>query len=153
MNGEEPAQGARTFIVGVDGSRPSYAALAEGQSLGGPSHARLVVTFVRHRPLMVDASGMAEAEISKNLDAVTVRVRDEVRKRLDAYPGLWHFEARDGDPTRELLSSAAEHNADLIIVGHHGHRLLTDVMLGSVATRLTHHAPISVLVVVPSEHG
>jgi nucleotide-binding universal stress UspA family protein len=53
---------------------------------------------------------------------------------------------RAGDPTAGIIEAARMHGADLIVVGHRGHSELVDLMLGSVASRLVHHAPVNVLV-------
>ena len=51
-------------------------------------------------------------------------------------------EARSG-----ILESAAEWQADLIVVGSHGRRGLRRFLLGSVAESVARHAPCSVLIV------
>lgn len=56
---------------------------------------------------------------------------------------------REGAPRVELLRVAAEESADLIVVGNRGRGNLREILLGSVAHHVTHHASCPV-VVVPS---
>ena len=51
------------------------------------------------------------------------------------------------DPAAELEQAAAEQRADLIVVGSQGHTVVERLLLGSVSTRLTHHAQRPVMVV------
>ena len=55
--------------------------------------------------------------------------------------------AREGDPAQTILDVADEHNADLIVVGARGTTGLRRFMLGSVAAKLSHNAPTSLLIV------
>lgn len=50
-----------------------------------------------------------------------------------------------GDPAREILALAESGDCDLIAMSTHGHRLLSDFVLGSVATEVRHRARIPVL--------
>jgi nucleotide-binding universal stress UspA family protein len=52
-------------------------------------------------------------------------------------------------PANEIIKTVHERDADLIVVGSHGHSLLGGLLLGSVAYRLLHVAPCPVLVVPP----
>jgi nucleotide-binding universal stress UspA family protein len=52
-----------------------------------------------------------------------------------------------GDPAAGLLLTAAEAQADLIVVGTHGRTGLSRAVYGSVARNVMLHAPCSVLVV------
>jgi nucleotide-binding universal stress UspA family protein len=61
----------------------------------------------------------------------------------------WSFERRQGDAATELLRAADDHDATCVVVGRHGHRLITRVLMGSVTDRLVHHADRPVLVVPP----
>ena len=54
---------------------------------------------------------------------------------------------RAGTPWEEILSTAQEVKADLIIVGTHGRRGLPRALLGSVAEKVVRLAPCPVLVV------
>jgi nucleotide-binding universal stress UspA family protein len=52
-----------------------------------------------------------------------------------------------GDPATEIVNAAKAWPADMIVIGSHGRRGLTRVMLGSVADAVVCHAPCPVLVV------
>ncbi len=51
-----------------------------------------------------------------------------------------------GRPAEAIIGVAADHQADLIVVGTHGRTGITRVLLGSVARNVMIHAPCSVLV-------
>lgn len=53
----------------------------------------------------------------------------------------------EGDPRVALIEAAKGEGAGLLVVGSRGHSPLTDLVLGSVATYLTHHSPLPVAVV------
>ncbi|MCE9589076.1 MAG: universal stress protein [Planctomycetes bacterium] len=52
-----------------------------------------------------------------------------------------------GDPTDKILEAAEERGCDLIAMSTHGHRLLSDLLLGSVASEVRHRTGIPVLLV------
>jgi len=52
-----------------------------------------------------------------------------------------------GSPGRVICNLATTGKADLIMVGSHGRKGLTEIVLGSVSNYVMHHAPCSVLVV------
>ncbi|MEO0457808.1 MAG: universal stress protein [Cyanobacteria bacterium P01_A01_bin.114] len=52
-----------------------------------------------------------------------------------------------GNPGRAICNLAKTWQADLVIVGSHGRKGLTEALLGSVSNYVMHHAPCSVLVV------
>jgi nucleotide-binding universal stress UspA family protein len=51
------------------------------------------------------------------------------------------------EPGAAIVSEAKTWNADLVIVGSHGHGIFGRVLLGSVSDYVVHHAPCSVMVV------
>lgn len=52
-----------------------------------------------------------------------------------------------GDPTTRILAVAAREKPDLIAMATHGHRLLGDLVRGSVAEQLRHRTDIPILMV------
>jgi nucleotide-binding universal stress UspA family protein len=52
-----------------------------------------------------------------------------------------------GEPYKEILSIAEREDCDLIAMSTHGHRFLTDLILGSVADNLRHRTSIPILMI------
>jgi len=52
-----------------------------------------------------------------------------------------------GDPAEQIVALAVEEHCDLIAMSTHGHRLIKDVVLGSVASAVRHRTEIPVLLV------
>ncbi|MFH0794700.1 MAG: universal stress protein [bacterium] len=52
-----------------------------------------------------------------------------------------------GDPADQILARAEQEGCDLIAMSTHGHRLLSDFVLGSVASAVRHRASVPVLLV------
>ena len=55
--------------------------------------------------------------------------------------------AQEGDPAQVIIEVALEHDTDLIVVGARGLTGLQRFLLGSVSSKLSHHAPCSVMIV------
>jgi nucleotide-binding universal stress UspA family protein len=52
-----------------------------------------------------------------------------------------------GDPAAEIAAAATRERCDLIAMSTHGHKLLTDLVLGSVANEVRHQSLVPVLLV------
>ena len=52
-----------------------------------------------------------------------------------------------GDPATEITAAAARENCDLIAMATHGHKLIGDVIHGSVANAVRHKSMVPVLLV------
>ena len=50
-----------------------------------------------------------------------------------------------GEPYKEILALAEKEKCDLIAMATHGHRFLSDIILGSVASEIRHSTKIPVL--------
>jgi nucleotide-binding universal stress UspA family protein len=138
-----------TVLVGVDGSDESIAALELGASIAAATERDLVAVFVRHLPAFIEASP-ALGQATRALDDLADIVGAEVKGALAGLDApTWRYETRDGDPASALIAAAEELGASLIVVGHRGHNQAVSLLVGSVATRLVHHAPQSVLVARP----
>ncbi|MCA9636938.1 MAG: universal stress protein, partial [Myxococcales bacterium] len=55
--------------------------------------------------------------------------------------------ALTGDPHEEIVAYAKRHNIGMIVMGTHGRRKITQILMGSVAERVVRKAPCPVLTV------
>lgn len=94
-----------------------------------------------HQALAAQAEYESEMRQSHTAIAAASCARLAARG-IDARP-----EVRAGDPAVEVLAAATAAGADLIVLGSRGQTGLKRLILGSVARRVLHHAPASVLVV------
>lgn len=139
-------------VVGVDDSAASAHALAEAFALACAWHAPLTVAHMWE----IDAAvGMGDLGGQGNMDwpLLTVletqqrrRVEEMVAPLTKKYPNA-HVSTvfEDTSPARGLTDLSRE--AQLVIVGSHGHGRLAEAILGSVSQNLAHHAECPVLLV------
>jgi nucleotide-binding universal stress UspA family protein len=112
-------------ILADDGSR--HARVAERLVTGWPLFGGLAVTVVTVAdPTFPYASAAAERLRAAGFDATT--------------------EVRTGDPADQVIASARERGAGLIVVGTRGQTRLRRLILGSVAQKVLLNAPCSVLI-------
>ncbi|MGD1941462.1 MAG: universal stress protein [Leptolyngbyaceae cyanobacterium] len=55
-----------------------------------------------------------------------------------------------GRPGPAICRAAKDSQVDLIVVGSHARKGLSEMLLGSVSNHITHHAPCSVMVIHPN---
>lgn len=135
------------YIVGLDGSPRAPAVLSRAAHLARSAGAKLLVVRAVGLPheLSPDLYGIAPdvlpdklAEAArKDIGALVAATCDGIETEMDAIIGT---------PWRTLCALAKDKQADLLIVGTHGHTVL-DTLLGTTAARVVNHAPCSVLVV------
>ena len=63
-----------------------------------------------------------------------------------------HIIIRAGKPWKEILATAAEKGAGLIVMGSHGQTSFKDVIIGSTTERVVRKAPCHVLCVKPDDY-
>jgi nucleotide-binding universal stress UspA family protein len=138
------------ILVPTDFSVCAEGAFNLAQSLAAPLGAELVLLHV-----LVEAPPFSEGLFSSE------RVREvyaAVRRWAEAELVKWADTARAaglkvrtdlrvGAPFREIVTTAAEEQADLLVMGTHGRSGLGRFLLGSVADRVIRLAPCPVLTV------
>ena len=143
----------KNILVAIDDSETSRCALKEALHIARTSNAKLYITHVADETLL----SMHSRTVSTTLDfdqAVTA-IADAGRKLLDeamqaaagvnAEPLL--LEAMNRRVSETIAEKATELGADLIIIGRHGQRGLTKLIIGSVAEQVAKIATPSVLLV------
>jgi nucleotide-binding universal stress UspA family protein len=78
-------------------------------------------------------------EARKALDVALAKVKERYPRADGVLVG--------GNASDEILSTAKERGADLIVMGTHGRRGLAHVFLGSVAEKVVRRSPVPVLTV------
>jgi nucleotide-binding universal stress UspA family protein len=133
------------ILVPLDNSPTDAAILAHIRPLARLTGARLTLVHVADGFMARNQEnlGLAESEEMRQDRAYL----DKCQKEFAAEG----FEAASflacGEPSKQIVEIAARERCDLIAMSTHGHRLLSDLVLGSVASEVRHMTEIPVLLV------
>jgi nucleotide-binding universal stress UspA family protein len=136
------------IVVGVDGSPGAEAAVHKVIELvPGSSETTIHLVCAYPGASALERIGMTARQEPADLRGVAfdVLARDEHRFVEAGFTVEKH--AIEGDPAHVILDVAGDKAADLIAVGARGSTGMRRFMLGSVAAKLAHHAPSSLLIV------
>lgn len=100
---------------------------------------------------------VADGWVARNLQQLDLRESEEMKEDFGYLDRVSNELRQDGfnveavlaagDPAREIAAAADRERCDLIAMATHGHRLLADVVRGSVASELRHITTVPVLMV------
>jgi nucleotide-binding universal stress UspA family protein len=141
----------RSILCPVDFSRASRTPLHQAASLAALDRARLVVLFVAE-PRVAEAAGAefgADALDREMRGALDRFVRAVVADGGDS--GEPELIVRSGPVAAQILAAARELEADLLVMGTHGHTGYRKLLFGSTTERVLRDTPVPVLVVPPAE--
>jgi nucleotide-binding universal stress UspA family protein len=98
---------------------------------------------------------VADGWAARNIKQLSLRESEEMQKDRAYLDGLCESLAREGfdsdallasgDPAEEILAAVVRERCDLIAMATHGHRLVGDIVYGSVANTVRHRAAVPVL--------
>jgi nucleotide-binding universal stress UspA family protein len=143
------------IVVGVDGSEYSGHALAWAMHEAAQHHVALTVITVHPAPVrpatriywnVPDYASDFDPEPTRKAMRELV---DRVASEMTEPPPEVTVSVVQGDPAEELIR--ASRDADLLVVGSRGSGGFTLLRLGSVSSKVTHHAA-SPVVLVPADH-
>src|SRR2546423_14888929 len=135
------------IVAGVDASERSTEAAVLAARLAKALGAQLTIVHVRHMPAMWAPEVGSEVSFEEYADAIEKEARSQVEDALRDCGVEWDFVSAFGDPADQLEATAAELGAAMIVIGSQGKGAVQRLLLGSVSTRLVHHATRPVLVV------
>jgi nucleotide-binding universal stress UspA family protein len=143
------APAIRHVLVAHDFSETAEAALAYALTLSGKLDARLTVVHVYDVPSDGTPDVLARATDwwPKQFEVVAREALGEVVARVEKGGSRADSALRRGVPWREIIASAKDLRADLVVVGSEGRSGVGRALLGSVAERVARTAPCPVLVV------
>ena len=135
------------IVVGTDGSSGAEAAVRKVIELASGKGATIHLVCAYPGRSTLERLGLTAKSDPVDMRGVAVDVlaRDERRFEEAGFDVETH--AQEGDPADTLIRIAGDTNAELIAIGSHGTSALKRFALGSVASKLSHHAPSSLLIV------
>jgi nucleotide-binding universal stress UspA family protein len=135
----------KEFLVAIDGSEGSDAAIDEALELAHEVGAQVTFAFVRRSPSSLLGSPYYERLLCTELGTARAVTEAARRKAWEAGVGT-RTEILEGDPVDEILSFADNKGADLIVMGSRGRGPFAGALLGSVSSGVVQHASVPVLV-------
>jgi nucleotide-binding universal stress UspA family protein len=137
----------KAIVVGTDGSPDAEAAVRKTIELAHGSGATVHLVCAYPGRSALERIGMSARQESINLRGVASDVLARDRRRFEEAGFAVEAYAREGDPANTIIEIAGEQDAGLIVVGARGGTGLKRFALGSVSSKLSHHAPRSLLIV------
>ena len=142
------------IIVGIDGSDHSRRALKWAVREAAVRQAPLTVFTVQQAAVGYWGSPVlypGDEDLAEQGRKVAQEETDGVLEKIGPgpRPSSVTVRAATGLPAEALLEAAAD--ADLLVVGSRGAGGFKSLLMGSVSTQVTHHAPCPV-VVIPDEN-
>lgn len=138
------------ILIALDESALAAHAVTVGCDLANALNADVALVYVLDPTLAyLPESGIPAADLMAELKREGERLLSAAAKRRGDNPA-WHF-LREGKPADELLATAREWNADLIVIGTHGRSGVSRLVMGSTAESVLRRATCPVLIVKVSE--
>jgi nucleotide-binding universal stress UspA family protein len=135
------------IVVGTDGSAGAEAAVKRVIELASGSGATIHLVCAYPGRSTLERLGLTAKTDPVDMRGVAVDVLARGERRFEEAGFTVETYAREGDPANTIIDVAGESNAELIAIGAHGNSGLKRFALGGVASKLTHHAPASLLIV------
>ena len=140
---------ARPVVVGFDGSEEAERALVWGSRWAAAAHRPLRVVGV------IDSFTVNGAPVTLTrrdpLNALRERAESAVAACSDGVDGGVQIDVTTGQPAKVLVE--ASQRAALVVVGRRGLGAASRMVLGSVSSKVLHHAACTVCVVPSSASG
>ena len=138
------------ILLAYDGSPDGREALAQARSLASMCGATVhLLAIIDPSENMLIVEGMSF--IPDNQRFAAQSMLDAGVRRLERGGCSATNDVRYGNPAEQIVLSAREMKADLIIVGHRDQGALARWLNGSVGASILHHPPCSMLVAVKCE--
>jgi nucleotide-binding universal stress UspA family protein len=135
----------RKILVALENSAADQALLPHVRELAGRLQSQLLLVHVADgwAARNFEQLNLAESEEMKADRAYLEQAAAELKSRgISAATRL-----ALGNPPEQIVKIATEEQCDLIAMGGHGHRLVSDLLLGSTIHEVRHTTAIPVLVV------
>lgn len=140
-------------VVAIDDSETSLEAIdAIGPSVKA-ANGKMAVVFVRHMPVMFDSLGVDSADawglVEESIESREQNAERDATEHVKKFGVPATFVVREGDPAREILAVAKDHDASAVAIGSTVHGVIGSILVSSVTEYLVHHCPLPLLIIRP----
>jgi nucleotide-binding universal stress UspA family protein len=131
----------KTILMTLDGTATDRAIIEHVKELAKLAQGRVVLLHV--------ADGWAARTYGG--DAVSPEITDDtaylekIRVEMQSSGVPAQAELAYGDPAKEIIKWIQQKGCDLVAMSTHGHRFLSDLFLGTTASRVQHSVSVPVL--------
>src|SRR6516225_1614179 len=146
------------IVVGVDGSDHSHRALIWAMRQAAQQHVALTVLAVRPDPVRpitgIYWGAHAYPEDAHNPEVArkaSEEIVEQVRNESGEPAPQVTVNVVTGDPAEELIK--ASRDAEMVVVGSRGSGGFASLLMGSVSSKVTHHAACPVVVIRGEGHA
>lgn len=138
----------KTILVPVDFQEASAVAIAKARELGARLDLSITLLHVFSIPVVIYPG--FDPILSPEFPEKISKAAEEALNKLAAESGGAATLLRSGDPATEILAAIGETKPEMVVMGTHGRRGFSHLLLGSVAEQvvrastapvLTLHAP------------
>jgi nucleotide-binding universal stress UspA family protein len=137
----------RNILLAYDGSPDGCEALDQVAKLASMSGAAVrLLAVIEMSPGILPVNGMSF--VPEREHSEVTQMLDDGKERLRRVGCTATHDVKHGDPAEQIVVSARESNADLIVLGHRDQGTLARWLNGSVGASVLHSPPCSVLVAV-----
>ncbi len=142
----------RKVLCPIDFSEHSLTALDVALKVVQQNDAKLYILNVA--PLQAGSVGLQPVPMDPYGYLEKGRHEQLVKLAGEKIPGSVRYETLvvSGDPAQKVLDTAGDLDADLIVMGTHGRKGLSHLVLGSVAERVVRESPTPVLTAHSKTH-
>ena len=148
---EEALLEFKTILVPMDASDLSQRSLGVALSIAEKFQSEVIVLWSRpHAPELVGEAGESDL---RALEHETQVLTEQVQKKIDEGYNVptdrVRVVIRAGPPVQSIVDAASEDMVDLIVMGTHGRKGLTELFTGSMTERVAVQVSASMLAVKP----
>ena len=132
----------KRIAICIDFSNIDSLAIRSAVAQGGPNAEYLLIHVVESAGAMVYGSEIADHEVTSDTSALRNYVNQLKERNLSVEMKIGY-----GNPRRKIPSMVKEFNADLLVMGAHGHTFFKDLIFGATVDTVRHRVGIPVLIV------
>lgn len=137
----------KKILIAVDSSEYSMKAAKKGLELAHQLEAKAALLFVVEKS---KAMGNVDAGITH--EQALIVLKKEAEQTLDGLAEMYNGNELmkfmpEGNPEEDIIKTAKNWKADLLILGTHGRTGLKHLLMGSTAERVMRHSDIPVMMV------